>query len=78
MTERAIPRQGCTILINDEIVGTITSGTMSPSLETGICIGYVNKPFDKSGTELFVDIRGRMKSAVVVKPPLYKNGSLMD
>jgi len=27
---------------------------------------------------LLVDIRGRMKSAVVVKPPFYKNGSLMD
>ena len=78
MTERAIPRQGCPILMNDESVGIITSGTMSPSLETGIGIGYVNKPFDKSGTELLVDIRGRMKSAVVVKPPFYKNGSLMD
>ena len=78
MTERAIPRQGCPILMNDEIVGIITSGTMSPSLETGIGIGYVNRPFDKSGTELLVDIRGRMKSAVVVKPPFYKNGSLMD
>jgi aminomethyltransferase len=78
MTERAIPRQGYTILMNDESVGIITSGTMSPSLETGIGIGYVNKPFDKSGTELLVDIRGRMKSAVVVKPPFYKNGSLMD
>jgi len=78
MTERAIPRQGCTILMNDESVGIITSGTMSPSLETGIGIGYVNRPFDKSGIELLVDIRGRMKSAVVVKPPFYKNGSLMD
>ncbi len=78
MTERAIPRQGCPILMNDESVGIITSGTMSPSLETGIGIGYVNRPFDKSGTELLVDIRGRMKSAVVVKPPFYKNGSLMD
>ncbi|MBT4828290.1 MAG: glycine cleavage system aminomethyltransferase GcvT [Candidatus Marinimicrobia bacterium] len=78
MTERAIPRQGCPILMNDESVGIITSGTMSPSLEIGIGIGYVNRPFDKSGTELLVDIRGRMKSAVVVKPPFYKNGSLMD
>ena len=78
MTERAIPRQGYTILMNDESVGIITSGTMSPSLETGIGIGYVNRPFDISGTELLVDIRGRMKSAVVVKPPFYKNGSLMD
>jgi len=78
MTERAIPRQGCPILVNDEIVGEITSGTMSPSLEEGIGIGYVDVPFSKSGTELMVDIRGRMKSAVVVKPPFYTKGSLMD
>ena len=78
MTERAIPRQGCPILMNDESVGIITSGTMSPSLETGIGIGYVDLPFDKSGTELVVDIRGKMKVAIVVKPPFYKSGSLMD
>jgi aminomethyltransferase len=78
MTERAIPRQGCPILVNDEIVGEITSGTMSPSLEEGIGIGYVDVPFSKSGTELMVDIRGTMKSAVVVKPPFYTKGSLMD
>ena len=78
MTERAIPRQGCPILMNDEIIGTITSGTMSPSLEKGIGIGYVNVPFTKSGTELVVDIRGKMKVAIVVKPPFYKSGSLMD
>ena len=78
MTERAIPRQGYPILLNDEIIGTITSGTMSPSLEKGIGIGYVNVPFTKSGTELVVDIRGKMKVAIVVKPPFYKSGSLMD
>ena len=78
MTERAIPRQGCPIMMNDENIGIITSGTMSPSLEKGIGIGYVDVPFNKSGTELYVDIRGKMKSAIVVKPPFYKNGSLMD
>ena len=78
LTERAIPRQGCPILMNDESVGIITSGTMSPSLETGIGIGYVDLPFDRSGTELVVDIRGKMKVAIVVKPPFYKSGSLMD
>ncbi len=39
MTERAIPRQGCPILMNDEILGPITSETMSPSFEKGIGIG---------------------------------------
>jgi len=78
MTEKAIPRQGCPILKDGENVGEMTSGTMSPSLGFGIGIGYVNIPFHNSGTDLKVDIRGRMKSAVVVKPPFYGSGSLMD
>lgn len=78
MTERAIPRNGCSILIGDEFVGYVTSGTMSPSLGEGIGIGYVELPYDKSGTEFIIDIRGKHKPAVVVKPPFYKKGSLMD
>lgn len=78
MTEKAIPRKGCPILKNDQIVGEITSGTMSPSLGKGIGIGFVDIPFHKSGSELFVDIRGRKKSGIVVKPPFYKSGSLLD
>ena len=78
MTERAIPRNGCRILINDDVVGYITSGTMSPSLQKGIGIGYVNMPFAKTGTELKVDIRGKQKSAEIVKAPFYQQGSLLD
>ena len=78
MIDKAIPRSGYQIFLNDEVIGTITSGTMSPSIEKGIAIGYVNIPFTDSGTELLIDIRGKKKAAKIVKPPFYSKGSLMD
>lgn len=78
MNERAIPRNGCSILIGDEFIGYVTSGTMSPSLERGIGIGYVNTPYTEAGTDISIDVRGKIKTAVVVKPPFYKKGSLMN
>jgi aminomethyltransferase len=59
-------------------VGHITSGTMSPSLQKGIGIGYVNIPFTKTGTAVKVDIRGKQKSAEIVKAPFYEHGSLLE
>jgi len=78
MKERAIPRKGCPIIINDKLVGEITSGTMSPTIGEGIGIGYVALDYAKSGLELNIDIRGKIKAAVIIKPPFYNNGSLMD
>ena len=45
MNERAIPRSGNSILSGDIIVGKVTSGTMSPSLKKGICMGYIDTKF---------------------------------
>ena len=78
MVEKAIPRNGYPIFLDEEVVGVITSGTMSPSLEKGIGIGFVNTPYTEAGTDLIIDIRGKKKSAVIVKPPFYAKGSLMD
>ncbi len=75
MKERAIPRPGYRIFLDDEPVGKVTSGTMSPSLSRGIALGYVRRGRTKSGTELSIDIRGKRTPAVVVKPPFYKQGS---
>lgn len=77
MTEKAIPRSGCQIYIDNELVGRVTSGTMSPSLGKGIGIGYVNTPYTEAGIDIHVDIRGKMKKGVIIKPPFYKKGSLM-
>jgi aminomethyltransferase len=51
---------------------------MSPTLQKGIGIAYINIPYNKVGTELLIDIRGKMKTAIVVKPPFYKAGTVLD
>jgi aminomethyltransferase len=63
-------REGAAIETPDgEQVGVVTSGTMSPCLRTNIAMGYVNKPFNKSGTELNVVVRDKRYPAEVSKMP---------
>jgi aminomethyltransferase len=50
-------------------VGTVTSGTMSPCLRKNIAMGYIEKPFNKQGTELNVVVRNKRYPAVVSKMP---------
>ena len=78
MEERAIPRHGNTILFENIIVGKVTSGTMSPSLKKGICMGYVDAKISVLGNTISINIRGKNKKGVIVKPPFYKNGSLLS
>jgi len=75
MQERAIPRKDYELDVDDTIVGSVTSGCFSPSLQKGIGLGYVKRGSTKAGTELAVMIRGKMIPAVIVKPPFYKHGS---
>jgi aminomethyltransferase len=70
--ERGIPREGYAILANGERIGTVTSGTMSPTLGRPIGLGYVPPAFAAPGTELAVEIRGKLVPAVVVALPFYK------
>ncbi len=66
-----IPRQGNPILSGDEQVGEVTSGTMSPSLEVGIGMGYVRNDLTDPGTEIEIDVRGRRRAAEIRERPLY-------
>jgi aminomethyltransferase len=68
MTEKAIPRQHMPI----EGGGEVTSGSHSPMLDVGIGMGYVPAGSANSGTELVIDVRGRLRKAQVVKKPIYK------
>ena len=77
MEEKSIPRKGYKIYSGEDLIGEITSGTMSPSLGKGIGLGYVSTPFKNIGSELDIEIRGRKKKATVVKAPFYKKGSLL-
>jgi aminomethyltransferase len=64
---RGIPRQGMAI----RPAGEVTSGTMSPSLEVGIGMGYVPADLAAVGTEIEIDVRGRPVAAQVASKPLY-------
>lgn len=73
MLERAIPRNGYEICDTDEnVIGFVTSGTQSPSLEKAIAMGYVNLPHNAEGTEIFVKVRNKYARGKVVKLPFFK------
>ena len=76
MDERGIPRQGYEIFSASEKVGVVTSGSQSPQLKSGIGLGYVNKPFHKSGQKIAVKIRNQLVGAHIIKPPFVKDTSL--
>ncbi len=70
MIDRGIPRQGYAIRdAQGNNIGQVTSGTQSPVLQTGIGLGYVPTGFANPGTEIFIDVRGRVLKAQVHKPP---------
>ena len=72
--DRGIARNGYTILNeNDEDIGFVTSGTMSPSLQKSIGMGYVNSEYAKRDTEIYIQIRNKKLKAQVVKLPFYKS-----
>ncbi|MEM9001401.1 MAG: glycine cleavage system aminomethyltransferase GcvT [Bacteroidota bacterium] len=70
---KGIPRKGYAILNDtDEEIGTVTSGTMSPSLGIGIGLGYVLSEYTELATEIKIKIRKKEIPASVVKLPFYK------
>jgi len=71
--DNGIPRQHYEIADNQgNIMGVVTSGTMSPSLKVGIGMGYVKTEFSKPDTEINIIIRNKPVRAKVVKLPFYK------
>ncbi|HTT70955.1 MAG TPA: glycine cleavage system aminomethyltransferase GcvT [Anaeromyxobacteraceae bacterium] len=71
LTEPGIPRHGYAVLQDGKPVGTVTSGTKSPSLGTSIGLAYVPPALAAEGSTFAVDIRGRAVAAKVVKTPFY-------
>lgn len=70
MIDRGIPRQGYEVKTSaGEKIGHITSGTHSVTLDEPIGIAYVDFAFSTEGSEIFVDIRGKLIKAVVCKTP---------
>ncbi|TDY05762.1 glycine cleavage system aminomethyltransferase GcvT [Meridianimaribacter flavus] len=73
LDERGIPRQGYDIVDSQgKAIGNVTSGTMSPSLNKGIGLGYVPTVFADAGSKINIQIRKNAVPATVVKLPFYK------
>jgi aminomethyltransferase len=74
LLDKAVPRHGFHILDPASLqpIGEVTSGNLSPLLQKGIGLGYVRALFAKVDTAIAIEIRGKVLSAVVVKPPFYK------
>jgi len=73
MLDRGIPRQAYELKTETgEKIGVVTSGTHSPTLDEPIGIAYVDSAFSTEASQFFVDIRGKLVKAHVVKTPFVK------
>ena len=73
MIEKGIPRKDYKIQNEaGEDIGIVTSGTMSPSLDKAIGLGYVQSEFAKEGNHIYIEVRNKQIKAEIVKLPFYK------
>jgi aminomethyltransferase len=75
LSERRVPREGYPVVHAGQVVGEVTSGTFSPTLERPIAMAYVDPPCTAVGHALQVDIRGRLAAAEVTSLPFYSRVS---
>lgn len=73
LNERGVPRHDYEIVdAEGNVIGMVTSGTMAPTLNKGIGLGYVPTSFSTLGSEIFIRVRKNDIPATVVKLPFYK------
>ena len=71
---RRAARSGSDVLIDDQVVGTVTSGQPSPTLGHPVALAYIDQAHTGTGTELVVDIRGKAHPFRIVDLPFYSRG----
>lgn len=76
MQERGIPRAGYSLAKNETSIGTVTSGSFSPTLGENLGLGYVASSEAYEGNEISVIIRGKETKAKIIKKPFYKKGRM--
>ena len=72
VTERGIARDDQDVVIDNERVGRVTSGSPAPYLKKNIGFAYVPSEFANVGGEIKIDVRGKLVGAQIVKTPFYK------
>ena len=76
LTDKGFPRAGYPIVHDGVAVGTLTSGTVSPTLGYGVAMGRVPVELAAAGTEISIDVRGKLVAAVIERLPFYTEGSV--
>lgn len=70
MVDKGIPRHGYHIKnATGDVIGVVTSGTQAPSLGKAVGMGYVANGYNSIDSEIFIDVRGKLLKAKVVKMP---------
>jgi len=72
LLQRGIPREGYKVLADDQQVGVVTSGVLSPLTRDAIAFAWVRSDLCEPGQELAVEIRGQSVAAQVVDLPFNK------
>ncbi|QOR65449.1 glycine cleavage system aminomethyltransferase GcvT [Cytobacillus suaedae] len=72
MIDKGIPRHGYEVFVNGEEVGTVTTGTQSPTLKKNVGLALIKAEFAELGTKVEVQIRNKRLQAEVVATPFYK------
>ena len=71
MKKRGIPRTHHEIVVDDKVIGEVTSGTKSPIFNLGFGMGYVEKEYSEIGTTVFIRTGMKAQEAEVVGYPFY-------
>jgi aminomethyltransferase len=72
MVDKAVAREHYEVAVNGNIVGHVTSGMKSPTLDKFLGMALVPDAYSALGTEFDILVRGQPKKARVVKRPFYK------
>lgn len=71
MLDKGIMREGYDVYHEDTLVGFITTGYKSPSTGKTVALAMIDRPYDKLGTNLEVEIRNKRKQVIVIKKKFY-------
>ncbi|MET3684291.1 aminomethyltransferase [Alkalibacillus flavidus] len=74
MLDKGIPRHGYDVLVGDEVIGFVTSGTQSPTLDKNVGLALIDVNHAEEGNVVSVQVRKRQLEAKIVPTPFYKRG----
>jgi len=72
LAAKRIAREGAIVLADGKEIGVVSSGTFGPTVNKSIAMAYVDPSYDKPGTAVSVDIRGKAENARIVPLPFYQ------